>query len=132
MKQYALQSASKICIIRNRFQKIRIILLFLLSSKQRVCADWWNHTWETWEMSGMEQGTWITKHLLSLSRYKSYIGFFPQIICPSTQIFLLSIFTVIITTVHFLSQIHLLLYFIDLSKGFRKYLSPFYTFLLQH
>lgn len=132
MKQYALQSASKICIIRKRFHEIRIIWLFLLSSKQRVCADWWNLTWETREMSGMEWRTWITKHLLSQSRYKSYTGLFPHIICPSTQIFLLSNFTVIITSVHFLYQIHLLLYFTDFLKGFRKHLSLFYTFLLQN
>lgn len=46
MKQYALQSASKICIIRKISKKYNF-MLFLLSSKQRVCADCWNLTCKT-------------------------------------------------------------------------------------
>lgn len=58
--------------------------------------------------------------------------FFPQkIICTSTQVLLLCIFRVIINTVHFLSQIHILLfYFIGLSKGFRKYVTILHLFTM--
>lgn len=84
-------------------------------------------------MSGMENSTWLTKHLLSQSRYNSYIWlFFPQkIIYTSAQVLLLSIFTVIINAVHFLSQIHILLfYFTDLAKGFRKYVTILHLFTM--